>query len=114
MSHILALALFTIFPSFSLAIIGYDCGTSNLNITTVSLLEVGECDIPPREIKEEVVEIQLLQTIEYHETPVIQCKMEFRRTVYKCGMFGHLLPVENAVKEYIDEISRDASHNRHF
>lgn len=65
------------FSAPSHAIIGYDCGTSNLNITTVSLLEVGECDIPIRDIKEEIVEIQLLQAVEYQETPVLQCKLEF-------------------------------------
>lgn len=108
MSYILALTFFPCFLPSSRAIIGYDYGTSNLNITTVSLLEVGECDIPIRDIKEETVEIQLLQAVEYRETPVLQCKLEFRRTVYKCGMFGHLLPVENAVQEFIYEISRDA------
>ena len=29
-------------------LIGFDCGSSQLNITTQSLLEVGECDIPQR------------------------------------------------------------------
>lgn len=97
----------------SQALIGYDCGSSHLNITTVSLLEIGECDIPVRDIKEETIEIQLLQAVEYQETPVIQCKLEFHRTVYKCGIFGHLLPVENAVKEYIYEISSDACAQLH-
>ena len=98
---------------FNKAIIGYDCGTKTLNVTTVSLLEVGECDIPMRELKTGEKKIQLLQIIEFHEVPVIQCKLEISRTVYKCAWFGHLLPTENAVKEYIYDIGRDACQKLH-
>ena len=33
------------------AIIGYDCGTKHLNITTLYLLEIGECDIPEPQVQ---------------------------------------------------------------
>ena len=112
-SLILVLIIILRHLQFSKAIISYDCGTKTLNVTTVSLLEVGECDIPIKELKTEEKKIQLSQIIEFHEIPVIQCKLEFRRTIYKCGMFGHLLPTENAVEEYIYDISRDACQKLH-
>ena len=40
--------------------IAYDCGVRSLNMTTVSLLDIGQCDVPHVEIKEEKVQVQLL------------------------------------------------------
>ena len=36
--------LLCVIISNSNAFIGYDCGSRNLNVTTLSLLEVGECE----------------------------------------------------------------------
>jgi len=41
-------------------IIGYDCGSSNFNTTTVSLLDVKECDIPLIGPQVQKIIIQLL------------------------------------------------------
>ena len=43
------------------AIIGFDCGSNQSNITTLSLLEVGECDLPRPQVHVERTYIQLLQ-----------------------------------------------------
>ena len=45
----------------SLQIIGYDCGSQVLNMTTISLLEVGPCDMPTPKTQTEDLEIQVLQ-----------------------------------------------------
>ena len=57
---LLGLLLNIITFRFCCGIIGHDCGTKSLNVTTVSLLEVGECNIPENEIKAEDTMIQLL------------------------------------------------------
>ena len=42
-------------------IIGYDCGFNELNLITLYLLEVGECDIPEPKLHVQITYIQLLQ-----------------------------------------------------
>ena len=68
------------------AIIGYYCGSNQLNLTTLSLLEVGECDIPEPKLHIETTYIQLLQISDFTLTQVRQCKIEIRRTISYCGM----------------------------
>ena len=41
------------------AIIGFDCGSNQSNIDTLSLLEVGECDLPKSQVIVERTYIQL-------------------------------------------------------
>ena len=56
----------------SYGFIGYDCGSRYVNITTLSLLEVGKCEIPEPNINVTRNYVQLLQIIEYSETKLIQ------------------------------------------
>ncbi|XP_070516614.1 uncharacterized protein [Cardiocondyla obscurior] len=94
-------------------IIGYDCGTTNLNITTVSLLEIEECDIPIIEPQVIDVPIQLLQLSKFESTNVIQCKIIISRTVFYCGMHSHVSIVNNAFAEYILDTSIDQCKTMH-
>lgn len=89
------------------AIRGYDCGTKTMNVTTVSLLDVGDCDIPEESIKTEEAMIQLLQIIDFQKTMVTHCKVEIKRTVKKCGFWGHELVVENGIQEFIKDVDRE-------
>lgn len=95
------------------AMIGYDCGTKILNLTTISLLEVGPCDLPKNNATSVDVNIQLLQIVEFASIPVVQCKLEVHREVHKCSVFDYLLPVENGIQQYIHEIGRDACQLLH-
>lgn len=72
--------------SITFALIGYDCGARTLNITTLSLLEVGDCELPDVNINTTQKYIQLLQISDYSELMVRQCKVEIRRTIFHCGM----------------------------
>ena len=87
------------------AIIGYDCGSNQLNLTTLSLLEVGECDIPESKLHIEIIYIQLLQISDFTLTQVKQCKIEIKRTISHCGMHSHISAVTNGQSEYIHELS---------
>lgn len=94
-------------------IVGYDCGTTNLNITTVSLLDVGQCNIPLIEPHVEGISMQLLQLSKFEAVDVIQCKVAISRTVYYCGMHSHISTVNNAHAEYIFDTTLDQCKTMH-
>lgn len=95
----------------SLAFIGYDCGPKSLNVTTVSLLDVGPCDIPDKKVQETDQFIQLLQINDHQETQVMHCKIEIKRHIFYCGMHSHISAVAGGYAEYIHEIDRETCNN---
>lgn len=94
-------------------LIGYDCGSSTANLTTLSLLNIEECDIPRKEIKSDQVYVQLLQVNDFEAVHVIQCKIEIDRLVKKCGMFSHTMDVHNGKYSYIEETNRETCKRMH-
>lgn len=85
------------------SLIGYDCGGAHLNVTTISLLGTGDCDLNIKQPNVTDVNIQLLQFSQYSTVDVIQCKVEISRTIYHCGMHSHISAVYNGYAEYIHE-----------
>ena len=71
-------AIFTIVLLFqtAAALVGYDCGSRSLNVTTISLLDVGQCQVPSNLLNVTRKYVQLLQVNEFVETQAIQCKLE--------------------------------------
>ncbi|CAB0037869.1 unnamed protein product [Trichogramma brassicae] len=102
----------TISPA--VAIIGYDCNSNSLNVTTVSRLGVEECRIPRNTLNVTRQYIQLLQLTDYQEVEVLQCKIELHRTVQHCGMHSHTSAVQRGIAEYISEISKNACEDAHL
>lgn len=94
-------------------IIGYDCGSASANLTTLSLLNIEECDIPLQSVNSSRVYIQLLQINEFDSVKVIQCKVEIDRLIKKCGMFSHTMDVFNGKYSFIQEVTREACHRMH-
>jgi len=94
-------------------IIGYDCGSASANITTPSLLNIEECDIPKQSVNSSRVYIQLLQINEFDSVKVIQCKVEIDRLIRKCGMFSHSMGVFNGKYSFIQEVTREACRRMH-
>lgn len=95
-------------------IIGYDCGSPLSNITTMSLLDIEECDIPLQKIDKSTKYIQLVQVNEFKTVQVRQCKVEIDRTIKKCGMFSHTMDVHNGKYSYIEETPREACNKMHL
>lgn len=83
---------------------GYNCGGSGLNITTLSLLDIGNCDLDNVEPIKTEVYLQLMQVSEYETITVHQCKLEIDRTVYYCGMHSHISVVTEGKKKYVKEM----------
>jgi len=84
-------------------LIGFDCGGQHLNITSVSLLGAGDCNLHYKTPNVTNVYIQLLQLAEYNYAEVLQCKVEISRTIYYCGMHSHISAVNNGQMEYLLE-----------
>lgn len=104
---------FIIFICGAAGLTGYDCGTPQLNITTVSLIGTGTCDIEHKDIKTQNVYIQLLQLADFESTPYIQCKVIVTRTVSYCGMHSHVSAVHNGYEEYLREVPYQQCERMH-
>ena len=85
---------------------GYDCTGEGLNITTLSLIDVGNCNIDEVEPTQEEVYIQLMQSSDFDKVTVTQCKVEIDRTIYYCGMHSHVSVVQNGRKQYELEVGQ--------
>jgi hypothetical protein len=105
--------LFTFMLKSVPALIGYECGTRKMNVTTISLRNIGECDIPENTINIMKTYVQLLQINEYSEINIIQCKIEIHRTVYHCGIHSHISIVLNGENEYIHDINKRECKDLH-
>lgn len=96
-------------------IIGYDCSSSAANITTVSLLEVGECNnIEPKYINTTRQYVQLLQLNDFESVEVYQCKVEIHRKIIKCwGMLSFNYEVKNGDMGWVEQVSRENCMQMH-
>lgn len=97
----------------TLSLIGYDCGGAALNVTTINLLDIDECELEHEKTQNERTFIQLLQLTEYKQAQVLQCKVEIDRTVYRCGQFSHNSVTDGGRKAYLPRTSREACELLH-
>ncbi|KAH0535129.1 hypothetical protein KQX54_013919 [Cotesia glomerata] len=74
-----AIILLVFLPLFQ-GLVGYDCGGSSMNTSTLSLLGVGECKIENTPPQSETVNIYLLQPAEIIQVHVMECT--------HCGTFS--------------------------
>ena len=95
------------------SIIRFDCGSNQSNITTLSLLELGECDLPQSQVHLERTYLKLLQLTGFSNTKVILCKVEIRRPISHCGMHSHISIVSNGHNEYIQDVTQDQCNQMH-
>jgi len=98
---------------YAASLLGYDCGGDGLNITTISLLDIGDCSMQDIEPSKEETHIQLMQLTDYDTTAVTQCKIEVDRTINYCGMHSHVSAVHNGRREYLLEIGEQACRRLH-
>lgn len=96
----------TLKPSVN-GLLGYDCKGEGLNVTVLSLTDIGECQLEDIEPITEEVYVQLLQLSEFDHTIGIQCRIEIDRTISYCGMHSHTSSVLNGKLDYIYETSAE-------
>ncbi|KYQ50693.1 hypothetical protein ALC60_10216 [Trachymyrmex zeteki] len=109
----LFLAIITLTIPVAKGLVGYDCGGEGFNITTLSLLDIGECNMEHLKPKEEEVYLQLMQLTEYDRITVIQCKVEIDRTILYCGMSSNVSAVHNGRREYLQELGESGCKKLH-
>lgn len=97
----------------SQTLIGYDCGSHSLNVTTLSLLDVGKCDLPIENVEEKKIYLQLLQVNDYAQAKAIQCKIEIKRTIKHCRAFSFTKAARLSEGEYIQEVSAETCKQMH-
>ena len=99
------------------AIVGFDCDgrtMKGVNITTFSLLAPKPCSLEKPAIRVTNAQIQLLESIEFQDIDLFQCKIKVKRNVRRCSLFGYLEPVENGLQEYLLEISQTDCNQIHL
>jgi len=87
-------------PPLVTGLIGFDCGGHGLNITILSLLDIGDCELAEIETSAEETYVQLAQLSDYDKTRVHQCKVEVDRTIFYCAMHSHISVVQNGRRVY--------------
>jgi len=88
----------------NIALFGYECGSGrSVNLSTISLSEVGPCIQPVVTIPEQVRMVQIVQTSSYKEVKVISCGVSIRRNMRHCGMHSHSSHISNV--EWVKQLS---------
>lgn len=105
--------LLAIIP-FTEGLIAYDCGSPNMNITTISLLSIAECKIPTSKPIVIPTDVQLLQLSEFSNTHVRQCRIEIDRSIYYCGMHSHISLVNDGRRQYVMETDSENCLKMHL
>ncbi|CAK9834649.1 Retrovirus-related Pol polyprotein from transposon 17.6 [Anthophora retusa] len=100
------LAIFCTVVAQASALIGYDCGSRTLNVSTFSTVDTLDCSMEDLQPTTQKKPIQLIQIAEFNSAPVVQCKVEIDRTIYYCGMHSHTSVVNNGRQQYILSTSK--------
>jgi len=100
-------------PAAIAGITGYNCEGEGLNITTLSLLDVGECAIDDIEPTKTEVYVQLMQISDYDSATIFQCQLQINREIFYCGMHSHISMVGGGKIEYIKELGKDTCRRIH-
>jgi len=69
---------------------GYNYEGEGLNITTLSLLDIGECVIDNIEPIKTEVYVQLMQIFDYDTATVFKCQLQINRQIFYCDMHSHI------------------------
>jgi len=95
---------------FVTGLIGFDYSSHGLNIRTLSLLDIKDCELVEIQTSAEDTYVQLLQLSDYDKTRVQQCKMEVDHTIFYCSM--HISIIQNGRKVYL-HLSNTACQRLH-
>ena len=87
------------------ALYGYDCADQMANITTVSLTEVGDCNIEEPKLNITQKYVQLLQINDFTSAQVFKCSVKITRVITHCGMHSHISRVQDGELSYFKDMS---------
>lgn len=90
----------------SAALLAYNCGRQDAEISAVNLEEVQECPQPASYSKPEEKDIQVIQTRLYQTVAVTTCLIEVDKSIHYCGMESHVSEVWNGRKRTVKFLNR--------
>ena len=95
-------------------LIGFDCGSTLNNITTISLSAIPSCIIEKPKLETSTAYIGVLQLKDYEKIKIFQCLIEIHRRIESCsGYFNYVKPLENDEANFIKDISSETCKNIH-
>src|SRR5215469_4438325 len=95
-------------------LLGYDCGGTTFNVSTISLLDVGQCQDIDDKPNSTSTYVQLLQVADYAQTRVFSCRVEIDRQIYHCGMHSHISLVQGSHRKYLVDMDQSACTRLHY
>lgn len=95
----------------SLALYGFDCSDQLTNLTTISLLDVGECNIHRPKVDITVRHGQLLQLNDFGMVHTYICRVKITRQITHCGMHSHASRVSEGELSYYKEFTHEECIN---
>lgn len=114
MTHMLILIILSGLVWSAKALIGYDCASRVTNSTTISSLDVDDCNIEQRHVEIKKIKGVLVQRNPFVTVPVRHCKVAITRHVYHCGLVtDYISAVEGGVAEYIHEVGFENCRDAH-
>lgn len=89
------------------ALVGYDCHTAAVNITTFSNVDVEPC-LSPVFTSQNTTEttVQVIRKNRFLKVEVFQCSMLVDQEIFRCGMFSHSTQVYNGRQKFRVPLSR--------
>ncbi|KAL7295021.1 hypothetical protein TKK_0011624 [Trichogramma kaykai] len=88
-------------------IYGYDCANKLTNLTTLSLVDIGECETRTNQANAITIKAQLIQVNDYNIIHAKECQVKIKRTVHHCGMHSHTSAALYGEIEYYKKLTRD-------
>lgn len=89
------------------AITAYDCTHPSMNMTSLSLLDSGDCKIPLSSVKETSRTIIVLQQAETLPITIYQCKVTYTRMIHHCGFMSHISPVVSGFGTVVRHLTKE-------
>ena len=87
-----------------LPLYAHDCTTTkNVNISTISLTQVGPCEDPMIAAPTRNRSVQVIQTNPFEMIKVYSCALSIRRIIFHCGMHSHNSIIGN--REWIKDLT---------
>ncbi|APG78725.1 putative glycoprotein [Hubei chuvirus-like virus 3] len=97
----------------SSGMIGFDCGHRSINVSTIALDKVPDCQMNSRSASQKKVTIQLIQLADSYPVHVYQCKVNILRHITYCGMHSHSSEVRGGLLSYVKIMGKSECESLH-
>lgn len=107
MKFVLSALFFHLIIHISTSLIAYDCSHRSVNITTISMVSVRECQDNTQKVEHSTENIQLLQLADTYPIHIKQCMVQMSRIITYCGLNDYSSAVKDGFVNYLRTVSRN-------